>query len=75
MTALAADFAVDESKDPIEIAYKLTDGEEVGGIQLGIMTISDYEIQTCFGPVGGPRPTKFETVAGDGATFSVWKRR
>jgi uncharacterized protein (TIGR03067 family) len=71
---LKAQFTVDPSKSPKTIDYQMTEGATAGKKQLGIYEVGGDTFKACFAKPGAERPSDFSSKAGDGRTFSVWKR-
>jgi uncharacterized protein (TIGR03067 family) len=69
---LKAKLTLDPSKKPKTIDYEMTEGYTKGKKQLGIYEINGDTFKACFSSPGSERPT--ELKAGDGLTFSEWKR-
>ncbi len=69
-TVLKATYAVDRSKTPREMNYRLSDGR----VQAGIWEVEGSRLKTCFAGPGQPRPAEFVSVVGDGRTFTVWTK-
>jgi uncharacterized protein (TIGR03067 family) len=67
-------FKHDPSRSPKAIDYVNTKGSNKGKTQLGIYEFDGDLLKICMGAAGSPRPSKFESVRGDGSTFTVWKR-
>ncbi len=73
---MTADFTVDASKNPKQIDYDVKAGANEGKKQLGIYKIDDdgKTVTFCFAAPDKDRPDAFESKAGDGRTFSIWKK-
>jgi uncharacterized protein (TIGR03067 family) len=69
-TVLQTDYAVDRSKSPMQMNYRLHNGR----MQAGIWELDGAQLKTCFASPGQPRPAEFASVTGDGRTFTVWTR-
>lgn len=67
-------YALDEAASPKTIDITLADGPDKGKKKLGIYEIKDGVLRLCVGPVGGKRPTKFESAADSGVWLEEWKR-
>jgi uncharacterized protein (TIGR03067 family) len=72
---MKAVFTVDATKSPNHIDYTIAEGPEKGKVRQGIYEIDGNTFKSCMSPPGKPRPTTFEGKAGDGQTFSVWKKQ
>jgi len=71
---LKVKFTSDASRSPKTMDYVITAGPNKGKTQLGIYELNGDLLTVCMSAPGSPRATKFESVPGDGATFTVWKR-
>jgi uncharacterized protein (TIGR03067 family) len=71
---LKANFSHDPSKSPKTIDYLNTAGTNKGKTQLGIYEFEGDLLRVCMAAPGSPRPSQFQSVRGDGATFTVWRR-
>ena len=67
-------FTHDPTKSPKTIDYVHTAGANKGKNQLGIYELQDDVLKICVGPANGARSAKFDSLRGEGATFTVWKR-
>ena len=73
-TMLKAQFTSDPSKSPKTLDYVHTAGSNKGKTTLGIYEFDAGLLRICMAAPASPRPSKFESVRGDGASFTVWKR-
>jgi uncharacterized protein (TIGR03067 family) len=73
-TMLKAQFMNDPSKSPKTLDYVHTAGSNKGKTTLGIYKVDARLLRICMAAPGSPRPTKFESFRGDGASCTVWKR-
>ena len=71
---MKANFAVDPSKKPKAIDYKVTGGATAGKTQLGIYDVRGDTVQFCFAEPGTARPVDFTAAPGSKRMCSVWKR-
>jgi uncharacterized protein (TIGR03067 family) len=71
---MKAKIAIDPSKKPKTIDYRMTDGFTKGKTQLGIYEVDGETFKSCFAKPGAERPADFTSKPGDGRTLSVWKR-
>jgi uncharacterized protein (TIGR03067 family) len=71
---LKARFKSDPSKSPKTIDYVNTAGANKGKTQLGIYELEGDLLRVCMAAPGSERPSRFESVRGDGATFTEWRR-
>src|SRR5262249_33365145 len=69
------EFASDSSKSPKTIDYLNTAGLNKGKTQAGIFEFDQDLLKICMAAPGSTRPTKFESIRGDGRTFTVWVRK
>jgi uncharacterized protein (TIGR03067 family) len=69
-----ATFIINATKKPKTIDYTLTQGPDSGKMQLGIYELDGDTIKYCMGATGKDRPKAFESKAGDGIIFGVWKK-
>jgi uncharacterized protein (TIGR03067 family) len=69
---LKAKITIDPSKKPKTIDYDMSEGFSKGKKQLGIYELNGDTFKACFNSPGAERPK--ELKAGDGLTFSEWKR-
>ncbi|HTS62977.1 MAG TPA: TIGR03067 domain-containing protein [Candidatus Acidoferrales bacterium] len=71
-TIVQVKFAVDRSRQPMEINYvHVRSGES----QAGIYSFEGGLLKTCLGRSGGPRPDTFDSQPGDARTVTVWKKK
>ena len=68
------EFTHDGSKSPKTIDYVNTAGANKGKTQEGIYELDGDILKICVGAPGSARPAQFESVAGDGRSFTVWRR-
>ena len=66
-------FTSNASTSPKTMDYVITAGANKGKTQLGIYEFDGSLLRVCMAAPGSPRPTKFESVRGDGRTFTVWR--
>jgi uncharacterized protein (TIGR03067 family) len=71
---LKARFKSDPSKSPKTVDYVNTAGANKGKTQLGIYELKGDLLRVCMAAPGSERPTRFESMRGDGATFTEWRR-
>ncbi|MEP6779059.1 MAG: TIGR03067 domain-containing protein [Gemmatimonadaceae bacterium] len=69
-----AGFVVDPTQSPKHINYFDLKNPDKGFTQLGIYELNGDTLKACMGGKVKPRPTTFESVKGDGQTFSIWKK-
>jgi uncharacterized protein (TIGR03067 family) len=67
-------FKHDPLKSPKTIDYVNTAGANKGKTQLGIYEFNGDLLRVCMAAPGSGRPTRFESVRDDGATFTEWMR-
>ena len=68
------EFTHDASKSPKTIDYVNTAGGNKGKSQQGIYEFAGDLLKVCVGAPGSARPAQFESLAGDGRSFTVWRR-
>jgi uncharacterized protein (TIGR03067 family) len=73
-TLVKFEFTSDSSKSPAAIDYVNTAGSNKGKTQFGIYAFEGDELRVCMAAPGSARPARFESLRGDGATYTVWKR-
>jgi uncharacterized protein (TIGR03067 family) len=73
-TMLDAEFTLDASRAPGHIDYVNRSGKNKGKKQAGIYEIAGDTLRICSAPPGGERPSDFASVAGDGRSYTVWKK-
>lgn len=73
-TFFKAKIAIDPSKKPKTIDYRMTEGFTKGQKQLGIYEVDGGTFKSCFAKPGAERPADFTGKPGKGCTLSVWKR-
>jgi uncharacterized protein (TIGR03067 family) len=71
---LKARFALDHSKKPSAIDYINLLGTNKGKPQAGIFELSGDTLIICMAAPGQPRPGAFSSKAGDGRSFTTWRR-
>lgn len=73
-TMLKVEFSYDSSPSPKTIDYLNLAGSHKGKAQLGIYKSEGDVLTVCISPPGRARPARFESIAGDDRTLTVWKR-
>jgi len=71
---LKVSFKHDPSKSLKTIDYVNTAGANKGKTQLGIYEFNGDLLRVCMAAPGSERPIRFESVRGDDATFTEWRR-
>jgi uncharacterized protein (TIGR03067 family) len=71
---MKAKIAIDASKNPKTIDYRMSDGPTKDKTQLGIYETNGDTFRSCFASPGAERPTDFSSKPGDGRILSTWKR-
>jgi len=74
-TMLNAEFTCDPAANPKTIDYTLLAGANKGQKQLGIYELDGDVLSICMAAPGKGRPTEYSSSNGDGATYSVWRRK
>jgi uncharacterized protein (TIGR03067 family) len=74
-TMLKARFTLNATSHPRSIDYVNLHGSAKGKSQAGIYELSGNTLRICMSAPGKPRPGGFESKAGDGRSFTTWKRR
>ena len=72
-TMLKARFTLDPSRTPAAIDYVNLEGASRGKGQAGIYELKDGILRVCMAAPRKPRPTAFESLAGDGRSFTTWR--
>jgi uncharacterized protein (TIGR03067 family) len=70
-----ARFTVNRAPIPHEIDYYNTHGPAKGQRQRGIFELKGDRLTLCLAAPGEQRPGDFLSVAGDGRTLALWKRK
>ena len=73
-TMLHARFTLDATQPSNAIDYVSLAGANKGKSQQGIYELSGAALQICMAPPGKPRPREFESMKGDGRSFTTWRR-
>ena len=73
-TMLKVEFTFDPSASPQTLDYLNLHGAAKGKRQEGIYRFEGDILTVCTSAPGGSRPSEFTSVAGDGRSFTVWKR-
>ena len=71
---LKVEFAIDPSQSPPAIDYVNLAGPNKGKRQFGIYEFQGDLLKICMAPPGRARPEKFDSIKGDGRTYTVWKQ-
>lgn len=72
---LKVEFTVDASNTPKAIDYVSLAGPNEGKAQHGIYEFEGDLLKMCVAAPEAARPTAFQSLPGDGGTFTVWKRK
>ena len=67
-------YKLDQHASPKQISMVGTEGDLIGKEALGIYSLQANKLRICYTMPGKPRPTSFESPAGSGAYFLVWRR-
>jgi len=67
-------FTQNASTSPRTIEYINTAGANKGKTQHGIYELDGGLLRICVSAPGSPAPTTFESLPGDGRTYTVWQR-
>lgn len=62
-------YKIDATKKPFEVDMKIESGPIPSGAAKGIVMLDGNKMKLCYNPMGGERPTKFETAEGDNCFF------
>ena len=73
-TMLKAVFALDTSTNPHAIEYENLEGASKGKRQSGIFKLTGATLKICVSAPGKPRPADFSSKAGDGRSYTTWRR-
>jgi uncharacterized protein (TIGR03067 family) len=71
---LEARYTLDRTSDPWTIDYVNLSGTNAGKAQSGIVLLVDDMLQISMAAPGKPRPTGFDSIAGDGRSYTAWRR-
>jgi uncharacterized protein (TIGR03067 family) len=70
-TSKSGTIKLDETKTPKEMDAISTEKE----VMLGIYALQENGYKVCFAPAGKPRPTEFNSTAGNGYILQSWERQ
>jgi uncharacterized protein (TIGR03067 family) len=71
---LKARFTLDNAKKPPAIDYVNLAGTNKGQSQAGIFELSGDTLSICMAAPGQPRPAGFSSKAGDGRSYTTWRK-
>jgi uncharacterized protein (TIGR03067 family) len=71
---LKARFTLDDSKTPPAVDYVNLAGTHKGKAQAGIFELSRDRLSICMAAPGQPRPGGFSSEAGDGRSYTTWRK-
>ena len=71
---LKARFTLDHSTAPPAVDYVNLAGGSKGKTQAGIFELSGDTLSVCMAAPGQPRPHGFSSKAGDGRSYTTWRR-
>jgi len=74
-TMLKARFTVKDGARPAPIDYVTLEGAHKNKAQTGICDLTDGILRICMSPPDRPRPDVFVSKAGDGRSFTTWRRK
>jgi len=69
-----ARFNLDTSKNPNAIDYVNLEGAHARKAQAGIVELRGDTLSICMSAPGKPRPVDFSSKAGDGRSYTIWRR-
>ena len=73
-TILRARFTLDDSTKPHAVDYVNLEGSNKRKSQAGIFELSGDVLRVCMAPPRQPRPSDFSSQAGDGRSYTTWRR-
>lgn len=71
---MRVEFTIDSSKSPKTIDYLNIAGSNEGKTQYGIFEFEGAQLTICVSAPDTPRPTQFQSTAGDQRMLTVWER-
>lgn len=71
---LKARFTLDHSQKPAGVDYVNLEGTNKGKSQAGIYELRGGTLSICMAAPGRPRPTSFSSKAGDGRSYTTWRK-
>jgi uncharacterized protein (TIGR03067 family) len=71
---LRARFTLDASKTPPAVDYVNLEGSNKRKSQVGIFELNRDVLRVCMSAPGKPRPADFSSKAGDGRSYTTWRR-
>ena len=74
-TMMKFQFTMDEAQAPKAMDYLNIAGPNKGKVQLAIYELKKGTLSVCVAAPGKPRPKRFQSVAGEGASFTTWKKK
>jgi len=66
--------AIDPTKKPRSLDYKITDGDDKDEVELAIYELDGDTFRDCIAPPGKDRPKEFSTESGTGYLLITYKR-
>lgn len=70
-----SNVTLNPTKNPKEITFELTEGTLKGVKRHGIYELAGNQLKLCYGPSDKPRPTKFQSIPGNGYFLETWARQ
>ena len=71
---LHVEFSHDASQSPKAVDYVNLAGKHKGKTQHGIYELDGPVLTVCMAAPGKPRPAEFQSIPGEDATLTTWKR-
>jgi uncharacterized protein (TIGR03067 family) len=71
---LKARFSLEHARAPSAVNYVNLAGAQKGKAQLGIFELAGETLRVCMAAPGKSRPAEFSSQAGDGRSYTTWRR-